>query len=311
MRRERDEQRDFSVEADRRDGAGESAPQAEPQKAQLVRSVRKRRVRRRLREPIVTRSKGGWRRKPRRITPHTIEQYWPGIARLNILRSYWTRYTRIEEIVEKINKKPAPRPVTVWQVRLMASHLGLRRPADFIGFWKVNGITRPDTLRIRLRKRDPGKPDFWDRIARPEPASLLRKVGRKPKVPLPFKIRYRGASRGMKLSFASPVEKRLGKKRIRDRRPTYWRNREIRDRYRAGATQVQLAVAYGLSFGHIIRLVDGINKAEVRRAKKRMLLWQRIYNKNRPKPPSKATGKRRGPSPRTPRSLVPETLFSH
>lgn len=140
----------------------------------------------------VTRSKGGFRRKPRRITPFVIENYWPGGQRVAALRRHWGSYKPFWEVVDRINRFPAPKPVTQWQCWLMASHLGLRRPSDIQKMTKVFTDIGPETgaLRVRNRGQSPGANDHYkyDPV-RPEHEGKLRKVGRKPKPPKPKKRR--------------------------------------------------------------------------------------------------------------------------
>lgn len=167
-----------------------------------------------MKPPPVERSKGGWRRKPRRITPGTIANYWPTRKRVDTLRSLWPSYLPTGEIIERLNRYKAPKPVTLWQCWLMASRLKVRRPTDIrskvhavekaVG--KGNGairlakVTSPE-VEIRNAKR---KRHLIGALVEPE--GLLRKVGRKPKPKRPKQPRLWSVGLGMGLR--KPVRKR-------------------------------------------------------------------------------------------------------
>lgn len=134
------------------------------------------------------RSRGGWRIKPRRITPFVVENYWPGGRRVAALRRHWGSYKPWWEILERINRHPAPRPVTHWQAKMMASHLGLRRPRDIGPMTKIFHEIGPETGALRVRNRGAAPPvAFLYEPVKPEHPGKLRKVGRKPKPPKPRK----------------------------------------------------------------------------------------------------------------------------
>lgn len=136
----------------------------------------------------VTRSKGGYRRKPRRITPFVVDTYWPGNQRVACLRRHWGSYKPWWQILDLINRFPAPRPVSHWQCKMMASHLNLRRPIDIGAMTKVFLEIGPATGALRVRNRGPAPARvYMYEPAQPEHESKLRKVGRKPKPPKPRK----------------------------------------------------------------------------------------------------------------------------
>lgn len=73
-----------------------------------------------------------WRgqKKKRRITPGVLANYWTK-NRLKQLRLRWRTWEWGDSILAKINSYPAPKPVTRWQIWLMASYLRIRRPRGF------------------------------------------------------------------------------------------------------------------------------------------------------------------------------------
>jgi hypothetical protein len=136
----------------------------------------------------VTRSKGGYRRKPRRITPFVIDNYWPGGQRVASLRRHWGSHKPCWDIIDRINAFPAPKLVTEWQCRMMASHLGLRRPPDSRAFAANNRKMDAATIALRVRNRGPQpQPMYAYEPVPPDHAGKLRKVGRKPKPKKPKK----------------------------------------------------------------------------------------------------------------------------
>ena len=165
--------------------------------------------------PEVTRSKGGWRRKPRRITPYVIAAYWPGTERLLVLRKLWPTFTDSSLIIEAINKIPAPKNVNKWQCWLMASHLRLRRP-EGSGAYRIRvrdlGLENAEPMRKRLHSLAPRKQKV-PRRARPTTEKRLRKVGRKPK-PKQAKVR-RTFSPGLSMTRPDGA----GRKAVKRRKP--------------------------------------------------------------------------------------------
>jgi hypothetical protein len=143
------------------------------------------------------------------MTPGTIANYWPGTERLTVLRKHWHSYREVDWIIERINRLPAPKPVTIWQCRLMASHLHVTRPADFNAHVRLARRLRayrclhPDEraelqelreramwLQFTTSNNVMGRPQVE---ARPEAESHLRRVGRKPK----RKTKVRGFATGL------------------------------------------------------------------------------------------------------------------
>lgn len=137
---------------------------------------------RRLLPRRTTKTKGGHSKKRRRITPFVISAYWPGTARATTLKKLWNTYTDIGTIIERINRHPAPRPVTVWQVRMMASHLRIRRPYDWVSYHKsgVGQFLTPFIEKQRRQKKIRSTPQRL--VVRPEPL-----------VPIPRKRKRRSA----------------------------------------------------------------------------------------------------------------------
>jgi hypothetical protein len=176
--------------------------------------------------PPVERSKGGWRRKARRITPATVANYWAHRGRLDVLRATWPGYLPTDEILARINRFPSPKPVTVWQCKLMASRLKLRRPSDLrstitivekaVG--KGNGAIRLEKKTPRARKRHAVGTVV-------EPDSILRKVGRKPKLKRPRipRLWSVGLGMGRKAPKRGTVRKRRRKSRAQRARGVHSR----------------------------------------------------------------------------------------
>lgn len=123
-----------------------------------------------------------------------IENYWPGTSRVGVLRRHWPSYKAWWDIIDMVNRFPAPKPVTRHQCRLMASYLGLRRPRDIGPVTKIAGRIGPETHALRVRNRGAGvTPLYGHEPVKPESEKKLRKVGRKPlrrapkrKMPLPI-----------------------------------------------------------------------------------------------------------------------------
>ena len=135
----------------------------------------------------VTRSKGGWRRKPRRVTPFVIENYWPG-ERLAILRSDWPRFVDSKTIVARLNEIPAPKPVTVWQCWIMAAHLKIRRPPRWIKYQHALrdlGVENAAVIRARMAKELGRPPSYRSAPVQPETKNKLRKTGARKSKPKP------------------------------------------------------------------------------------------------------------------------------
>jgi hypothetical protein len=169
----------------------------------------------------VTRSKCGHRRKPRRITPFVVDNYWPGGQRVAALKRHWGSYKPWWEIVERINRFPAPKSVNRWQCWLMASHLGIRRPVDISSFTRINAALGPDIMAIRVRNRGPSPPLLYMyEPVQPESALKLRKVGRKPKPPKPPKRKtpLPTATEGMKAVGSRSWRRVVAQNRLRGKR---------------------------------------------------------------------------------------------
>ncbi len=194
-----------------------------------------------MRPAPVTRSKGGHRRKPRRITPFIIENYWPGKQRVRTLRRTWPLYKPAWMIVDMLNRVPAPRPVTIWQLRMMASHLKLRRPKNISPFTREMNTFDPGSMSVRLAGvqylRNPNTGPV-----RPESANKLRKVGRKPK-PKPIGT---GRLYAPGLSMGRVRRVPLTPAQVK-RKALIARNASIRALYRNGATAKVLGARFGLS----------------------------------------------------------------
>jgi hypothetical protein len=165
----------------------------------------------------VTRSKGGWRRKPRRMTPYIIAAYWPGTRRLSVLKRRWPTYLDVESIVREINRLPASKPVTIWQCRMMASHLRIRRPPDFDRHRREFTMLGPLHMKPRLRRRQAeiraGTKTAAAIPARPETERKLRKVGRKKVIKRKGKARLH--SRGLSTGRVGKVARKAKKRRSR------------------------------------------------------------------------------------------------
>jgi hypothetical protein len=164
----------------------------------------------------VTRSKGGWRRKARRMTPFVIANYWPGTERLRILKRWWPSYLDAESIVRRINKFPAPKPVTVWQCKMMASHLRITRPMDFSSHIRDLVELGPLHVKPRLARRQrairAGSKSAAALPARPESKRKLRKVGRKPLVKR--KTKTKKHARGLSMGRVKKAVRKARKSRI-------------------------------------------------------------------------------------------------
>ena len=210
----------------------------------------------RMKPAPVTRSKGGWRRKPRRITPFVIENYWPGTQRLATLRRMWPMWKPNWMIVDAVNRWPAPRAVTVWQCKLMASHLKLRRPRNIGAFTRACQELGPETTKLRLRYRSSVTAFVRIAPAQPERASKLRKVGRKPKpkaLPGDGRLFATGLSMGRSpRAVLTPAEVRS--KEIKRR------NIRIRAIYRHGTDARTLAKRFGLSHHTIYTICEGARR---------------------------------------------------
>lgn len=141
------------------------------------------------RQPL---TKGGWRTKNRRITPHMMENYW-NTLRFRRLRWHWPKYRPSWQVVDYINEVPAPKPVTLWLVKLMASHVGLRRPRDISGFTKASydlGLEYAHKRRVKANAtvKSDTRPKTRSK-AEVENKNLLKKVGRRKKPPTPVNRR--------------------------------------------------------------------------------------------------------------------------
>lgn len=272
--------------------AKEKRPVGRPRKSPPVK-----RSGRRVKPAPVTRSKGGWRRKPRRITPATIANYWPP-ERLIILRERWPTYDLVWEILDKLNRVEAPKPTTVWQVRLMASRMKMRRPADIASVNKraaLLGVHNARPFQARKQAEQPEPERRFNKVGcLIEPKSRLRKVGRKKNPVLEKQLAKRRHTIGLSNVFRSLAQARVGTAKRARRRKTAERNKDIRTRCRAGETRMDLAIAHGLTYGTIVKICAGIDMAAVKARKKRQaaysVIWQR---KNHVQRYAKAAAKRR------------------
>lgn len=137
------------------------------------------------RQPL---TKGGWRTKNRRITPGMMENYW-NTLRFRRLRWHWPKYRPSWQVVDYINEVPAPKQVTLWLVKLMASHIGLRRPADIGVFTRESynlGLEYAHKRRVKANATVKLAPKPEKRThAMAESVKPLKKVGRRKKPPVP------------------------------------------------------------------------------------------------------------------------------
>jgi len=209
-----------------------------------------------------SKTKGGFRRKKRRITPWILDNYWP-IRRREVFSKLWRGYTPSWDIVDRLNQVEAPKPVNRWQLWLMASYMGIRRPTDLPWVHHSAGSRVPQGLVKRWSERNgSGVVDmagrqrarrasayFLDKL----PTRKRRKRARKPKPPKklhapglsmgrpPRRRRKRGQDVAM-----SP--KQIAAKAMRER------NRAIRVAVRRGADRRKIAALYGMDFKQTYRI---------------------------------------------------------
>lgn len=149
--------------------------------------------------------------------------------------------------MEEVNLHPAPKPVTLWQCKLMASHLEIRRPAGAASFARVFSGIQPVMLAqmAAMRSGQPPETGRPARQAKPELPAKLRKVGRKPK---PKARKGNGWAKGLSM-------------RTRRRRTAIsLRNQRVRALYRNGRPAQQLARMFGLSRRSIYAICQGVRK---------------------------------------------------
>lgn len=220
-----------------------------------------------MKKEPVTRSKGGWRRKPRRITPFVLTNYWSGRRRIMVLRQKWPGLEPSWMVVDAINRHAGPKPVTLWQCWLMASHLGIKRPVGFRAFNDMVHALGAENAAPRLRSArkaaQPARTGIDSRMARPEATSKLRKVGRKPKPRVPKSKPARGYTPGLSMG-PSPIALALDKRRTAQK-ARWYRNERIRWHFKRGKTAIWLAKRFGLTHWTIYTICDGARQGRRRR----------------------------------------------
>lgn len=159
----------------------------------------------------------------------------------------------------EINTIPAPKNVTVWHCRLLASYVKLRRPRRLQAFWQVNGGFEPQTLALRLRNAN-GKLPQAKVLEYPKPdGRRLFKVGRK-KLTNREKLTQKRARKARMHSpgLTMPGNPRRTRENSERRFARKARDARIRNSYAKGTTAMKLAVRYGLALGTITRICNGV-----------------------------------------------------
>lgn len=195
-------------------------------------------------------SKGGWLRKPRRITPHVIDTYWP-TKRVHILRRWWPTFRPSFEIVDQLNRLTTHKPVNRWMCWMMASHLKIKRPA------RIGTVTRrvyalgPANSRIMIKAETARLPKVKHPKLKAEAAALpQRPVRRRKNAAIKIVPTFTGG-----LTTKSTAERAVRKLNRTQRKI---RNAWIKIGYKRGKSAALLAQRHQLTERNVREICRGI-----------------------------------------------------